>query len=105
MGDLSGIDPPSMDWSSADLPTTFYNFKQYCELIFSGPQVDKDEATRVTYVLLWVGQEGLRMYNTWDLTDDARKKLSVLWNGFARMIEPKTNYRLKWTWPKLLRQL
>ena len=34
------------------------------------------------------------MYNTWDLTDDARKKLSVLWNGFARMIEPKTNYRL-----------
>ena len=34
------------------------------------------------------------MYNTWDLTDDARNKLSVLWNGFARMIEPKTNYRL-----------
>ena len=94
MGDLSGIDPPRMDWSSADLPTTFYNFKQYCELIFSGLLVDKDEATRVTYVLLWVGQEGLRMYNTWDLTDDARKKLSVLWNGFARMIEPKTNYRL-----------
>ena len=94
MGDLSGIDPPRMDWSSADLPTTFYNFKQYCELIFSGPLADKDEATRVTYVLLWVGQEGLRMYNTWDLTDDARKKLSVLWNGFARMIEPKTNYRL-----------
>ena len=63
-------------------------------MIFSGPLVDKDEATRVTYVLLWVGQEGLRMYNTWDLTDDARKKLSVLWNGVARMIEPKTNYRL-----------
>ena len=34
------------------------------------------------------------MYNTWDITDDARKKLNVLWDGLARMIEPKTNYRL-----------
>ena len=83
-----------MNWSSGDLPTTFHNFRQYCELIFSGPLSDKDEATRVTYVLLWVGQEGLRMYNTWVITDDARKKLNVLWDGFARMIEPKTNYRL-----------
>ena len=37
MGDLTGIDPPRMDWSSSDLPTAFTSFKQYCELIFSGP--------------------------------------------------------------------
>ena len=37
MTDLSGIDPPRMDWSSADLPSTFRTFRQYCELIFKGP--------------------------------------------------------------------
>ena len=94
MGDLSGIDPPRMNWSAGDLPSAFSNFKQYCELIFDGPLVDKDEARRVTYVLLWVGQEGLRMYNTWELSDVNKGKLSVLWEGFTRMIEPKTNFRL-----------
>ena len=56
---LSGIEPPRMNWLAADLPTEFRSFKQYCELIFSGPFRDKEQAERVTYILLWVGQEGL----------------------------------------------
>ena len=58
MGELSGIEPPRMNWLAADLPTEFDSFRQYGELIFRGPFTDKDESARVTYILLWVCQEG-----------------------------------------------
>ena len=83
-----------MNWLAADLPTEFASFRQYCELIFRGPFADKDEAARVTYILLWVGQEGLRMYNTWDLSDADSKKVDVIWGSFRALIEPKANFRL-----------
>ena len=94
MGELSGIEPPRMNWLAADLPTEFASFRQYCELIFRGPFADKDEAARVTYILLWVGQEGLRMYNTWDLSDADSKKVDVIWGRFRALIEPKANFHL-----------
>ena len=34
MGELSGIEPPRMNWLATDLPTEFRSFRQYCELIF-----------------------------------------------------------------------
>ena len=55
MGDLSGIEPPRMNWLATDLPTEFRSFRQYCELIFSGPFAEKGQSERVTYILLWVG--------------------------------------------------
>ena len=94
MGELSGIEPPRMNWLAADSPTEFASFRQYCELILRGPFADKDEAARVTYILLWVGQEGLRMYNTWDLSDADSKKVDVIWGRFRALIEPKANFRL-----------
>ena len=94
MGELSGIEPPRLNWLAADLPTEFASFRQYCELIFRGPFADKDEAARVTYILLWVGQEGFRMYNTWDLSDSVSKKVDVIWGRFRALIEQKANFRL-----------
>ena len=94
MGDLSGIEPPRMNWLATDLPTEFRSFRQYCELIFSGPFAEKGQSERVTYILLWVGQEGRRMYNTWDLSETDKKDVEVIWAKFQALIEPKSNYRL-----------
>ena len=94
MGDLSGIEPPRMNWLATDLPTEFRSFRQYCELIFSGPFAEKGQNDRVTYILLWVGQEGRRMYNTWDLSETDKKDVEVIWAKFQALIEPKSNYRL-----------
>ena len=47
MGDLSGIQPPRMNWLATDLPTEFRSFRQYCELIFSGPFAEKGQDRRV----------------------------------------------------------
>ena len=41
MGELSGVEPPRMNWLATDLPTEFRSFRQYCELIFSGPFAEK----------------------------------------------------------------
>ena len=94
MGELSGIEPPRMNWLASDLPTEFRSFQQYCELIFSGPFADKAQSQRITYILIWIGQEGQRMYNTWDLSDAEKGNVDVIWNKFAALIEPKSNYRL-----------
>ena len=48
----------------------------------------------MTFILLWVGQEGLRMYNTWDLTEAEKQDVDVIWDKFQSLIEPKSNYRL-----------
>ena len=63
-------------------------------VISRGPFADKDESARVTYILLWVGQEGLRMYNTWDLSDSDSKKVDVILGRFKSLIEPNANFRL-----------
>ena len=49
MAEMTGITPPSMNWSSSDLPTAFREFKQYCELIFTGPLAGKTNPQKVTY--------------------------------------------------------
>ena len=58
-----------MDWSAAELPVEFANFRQYCDLIFVRPRADSAEPKKLIYVLLWVGKEGLRIFNTWQLTE------------------------------------
>ena len=49
---------------------------------------EKGQSERVTYILLWVGQEGLRMYNTWDLSETEKKDVEVIWAIFQALIEP-----------------
>ena len=83
-----------MNSLATDLPTEFRSFRQYCELIFSGPFAEKGQSERVTYILLWVGQEGRRMYNTWDLSETDKKDVEFIWAKFQALIEPKSNYRL-----------
>ena len=74
-----------MNWLATDLQTEFASFKQYYELVFSGRFADKDHAARITYILLWVGQEGLRMYNTWELSAADKKNVDLIWSKFQAL--------------------
>ena len=106
MGDLAGIQPPSMNWDTDDLPAAFRRFKQYCELIFSGPLSERGENQKVSYLLLCVGQSGLEIYNTrsFDKPENA-DKLTVIWSKFTKYVEPKSNPRLARYSLQNLRQL
>ena len=72
--DLSGVPTPKMDWTSAHISEEWKNFKQHAELIFKGPLADKDEQEKCSYLLLWIGDKGRYIYNTWtDLTMNKKK--------------------------------
>ena len=94
MGELSGITPPHFDWFSDDLPTKFQNFKSYCSLIFKGPLASKNKEEQVTYLLLWLGQEGINVYETWSLTVEQKGDPNEIFKCFEKYFEPKINYRL-----------
>lgn len=58
---------PTMDWSNPDQPQAFKEFKQMAEIWF---RIKGTEAVeKHSYIILWSGREGLRMYNTWALME------------------------------------
>ena len=73
--DLSGIPTPHKDWESNNLPASWKKFKQHCELIFAGPLKQISEEVKVTYLLLWIGDTGRDIFNTWTIPDDEAKCL------------------------------
>jgi hypothetical protein len=56
--DLSGIPPTIMNWKSSNLIKQWQKFKLNIELINSGPLKSKSEEEKVSYLLLWIGDEG-----------------------------------------------
>ena len=87
---MDGIRTPSMVWSG-DLPHELMAFKQYVTLIFKGPLSKLKSEERMTYVLIWIGEEGLRIYNTWN---NETKTLIEFWAHLSEVLEPRSNYRL-----------
>ena len=68
----TGLKTPEMKWDAADLRDELAKFKQYCDLffqycdlIFSGPYSRKTEKEQVSFILLWIGRQGLETYNSW----------------------------------------
>ena len=81
-------------FDSNDLITEYHTFKQYTSLLFDGP-LDKlkTDAKQLTYVLIWVGKVGLKIFNTWPI-DNEKKTLEGFWKRLQETIEPKCNFRL-----------
>ena len=66
---------PQMDWETNDLILAFGKFRQKCELMFKSILKDADGEEQVSYILLWVGEQGLDIYNsTLDFRRRGRKR-------------------------------
>jgi len=88
--------PPTMDWSSpGDLYKRFKLFKQKCQLIFDGPLEKSTEMKKVRFLLLWIGDKGLEIYNTvtW-ANDGAELKLTPVFKHLEAYTRPKSNHIL-----------
>ena len=83
---------PKMNWSAPDLPGTLRLFKQKCELYFAVKQIP--EKRQVAHILLFSGEEGLRMYNSWSLPTADKEKTDVVWHRFETHIQPRSNFRV-----------
>ena len=82
-----------MDWSASDPANAFKLFKQRMEMYFRLRKVDDD--LKVDHILLALGEEGLRIFNSWtSLTADDKKKADVIWGKFEQHLEPRSNFRL-----------
>ena len=62
---LSDIECPKMHWDGNNITENWRHFKQFVELMFSGPFISREEAEKCSYLLIWVG-----------VTSPARKRLS-----------------------------
>ena len=77
---------------SSNLPKEFASFKQYCQLIFSGPYSGKSEKEKASFFLLWIGQQGRDIYNSWTFADDSeREQVDPLVERFEKHLQPKVN--------------
>ncbi|KAI8500833.1 hypothetical protein Bbelb_216510 [Branchiostoma belcheri] len=85
---------PSMNWDEDDLIGAFQKFKQKADLCFKSFLKETTPEQKVSYILLWSGERGLELYNSWDMTDADKKKPEKILERFANHLEPKTNKRI-----------
>ncbi|XP_021368026.1 uncharacterized protein K02A2.6-like, partial [Mizuhopecten yessoensis] len=88
--------PIKVDWEASNLPEQWRKFQSHVRLIFDGPLADKAEEIKVNYLLLWIGDKGREIRNTWTDLDteenaEARKKLQTLYDRYQAYVQPKLN--------------
>ncbi|XP_072181419.1 uncharacterized protein [Diadema setosum] len=88
----ASLPTPATDWSNPDRAQALREFKQLANMWFTIKRVA--EVEQHTYIIMWSGKEGLRMFNTWKLTDDEVKDPANIWKAFSSQIEPQENFRI-----------
>lgn len=89
--DLADIPQLQMQWDASNPLESWKKFRQHVELIFQGPFVEKEEKQKIRYLLLWAGEKGRDVYNTWTLSEDEGKPLEVNFKKFQDYVQPKHN--------------
>ena len=93
MAALAPFTSPQMNWDAPDPVNAFGKFEQKCQLMFKSVLEDTDDEEKVSYILLWSGEKGLDMYNSWAFEkEDDRKKPAVIFEKFENQLEPKTSH-------------
>ena len=86
------IQAPDMDWNQDEnLYNRFKLWKQQCELILSSDLQSCNDERKKAYVLRWSGTEGLRIYNSWQITNTPHDTLNTIWQKFEEFAKPTEN--------------
>ena len=87
------ISTPQMNWEAPDPTEAFAKFRQRCELMFKSVLKAVEKEEQVSYLLLWVGEKGLDMYNSWTFEDESdRKDPKKVLDRYMENLEPRTNH-------------
>ena len=90
--DVTCVQSPQMDWEAEHLPERWTHFRQQVELMFSGPLAAKKEEEKCSYLLIWCGEKGRDIANTWsNVTEEDKKQLKTYFERFTNHVEPKCN--------------
>ena len=89
------LSAPQMDWETNDSIMAFGKFRQKCELMFKSILKDASGEEQVSYILLWAGEKGLDIYNSWTFVDEKdREDPTKILDRFTEHLEPRTNHRI-----------
>ena len=83
---------PNMGWDDPDRHNAIKIFHQQCDLYFSVKDVPATK--QVDHILLFAGVTGLKLYNSWGLSDEEKKDPAAVWKRFETQLQPKTNFRV-----------
>ena len=93
--DLIGVKIPTFSWDEPDLPQAFKKLRRYCEILLSTPTYSrKSGKEQVSYILLWLGPQGVEIYDSWNLSETDQQDTKEVWDAFSAYFEPKSNFRL-----------
>ena len=90
-----GISPPRFDWMAEDKAKQLKTFKSYCQLVLNTPSFRNNTGEQiVNYILLWLGPQGVEIFDTWNLSTEQQGDPAVVWDRFMKFFEPQSNFRL-----------
>ena len=92
--DLAGVQVPTFDWSSNDLPSAFRQFRAYATHVFNGPLEAKSDSVKASYLQLWLGPTGIDLIHTFQLSENDQKNPKAIMDRLEKHFSPKTNFRL-----------
>ena len=100
---MAEVRAPSMDWTRPDRSIAYKLFKQKTQMYFEYKEVPK--AKQVSHILLMTGDEGLTLFNSWDLSEADGKNPDEVWKRFDAHIEPTSSFRVERLTFQRMRQL
>lgn len=89
------FETPKFEWDSDDLTAHFRIFRQYSERVLRTPDFkDLQDAEKVDYVVLWMGQKGVETFDTLAFAvEDDKKNPGKVYDAFGNYFQPKSNFR------------
>ncbi|XP_072182294.1 uncharacterized protein [Diadema setosum] len=83
---------PTFDWDCPDKAQAFKEFKQLSQMWFNVKGIKKED--QYNYMIIWSGRDGLRVFNTWNLTEEQVKDPQNIWSRLESHIQPTENFRV-----------
>ena len=84
---------PVIHWESGpELVYKYKLWKQKCMTMFDGPMRATDEDVKCKYLLLWSGDRGFDLFNSWNMSDEDSKLLDKYWEKFEEYVTLQTNF-------------
>ena len=90
---MAKFKPPEISWTAQDLHQEWRRFNRQAQCIFEGPLHEKEESVKVSYLKLWVGDQGHDVFEgfTFAKPEDA-VKLNVVLKKFEEYCAPRKNH-------------
>ncbi|XP_065568928.1 uncharacterized protein LOC136032586 [Artemia franciscana] len=85
------VQQPSINWDATSLADEWNRFEQHARLMLIGPLAEKTEKSQCAYLLIWMGEKGQEIFNTFEMEKSEANKIGPLIKNFKDDASPKKN--------------